>query len=163
MYECPECGFTYDRSARQVPDAIAREVATVPELLAAGSSPEVRRDPSAWSPLEYACHMRDVLLVQRERVLASRRVDIPSFESMGREERVEHDGYAEQHVDDVSRQLHDAALLFGRVLDRLDQAGWERRVVYNYPSRQERSVEWVAVHTLHEMVHHIADIRRQLG
>lgn len=161
--DCSECGFVYDAMrAGEVSDAIKNAVREVPALLDAESGPDVRRESATWSPLEYACHLRDVLLVQRERVLTARRVERPSFEPMGREERVEHDGYATQRVEDVARQLQDAAGLFGNVLDRLGGGDWERLVVYNYPAPQERTVAWVAVHTLHEVRHHVADIRRQV-
>jgi hypothetical protein len=106
--------------------------------------------------------MRDVLLVQRERVLAARRTDTPSFAPMGRDERVDHDGYAEQSPADVARQARDAAALFANVLARLGD-DWERTVVYNYPAPFERSLRWVAVHTVHEMHHHLLDVRRQLA
>ena len=56
--------------------------------------------------LEYGCHLKDVLLVQRERVLTARRVDRPSFHPIGRDERAEHDGYADQDPADVARQQH---------------------------------------------------------
>lgn len=161
---CGECGFGYDSSrAGDASNEIVGAVAGVSSLLADAPTPQARREPGTWSPLEYACHLRDVLLVQRERVLTARRRDLPSFEPMGRDERVEHDGYADQQLGDVVRQLEDAALLFGNVLDRLAPQDWERRVVYNYPTPQERSLAWVAVHTLHEVVHHAGDIHRQLG
>nr|WP_245721265.1 DinB family protein [Nocardia pseudovaccinii] len=121
-----------------------------------------RTAPDVWSPLEYACHVRDVLLAQRERVLLARRVDTPALEPMGRDERVEHDGYNEQHPADVARQLDDAALLFANVLDRLTRADWDRTIIYNFPQRQERPLRWLALHTLHELRHHLLDIRRQL-
>ncbi|WSF99267.1 DinB family protein [Nocardia vinacea] len=121
-----------------------------------------RTAPDVWSPLEYACHVRDVLLAQRERVLLARRVDTPALEPMGRDERVEHDGYNEQQPADVARQLDDAALLFANVLDRLTRADWDRSIIYNFPQRQERPLRWLALHTLHELRHHLLDIRRQL-
>ncbi len=162
--QCSECGFVYDPSrAGDAAREIISAVAGVSSLLVDEPRVRARREPQTWSPIEYACHIRDVLLVQRERVLTARRRDSPSFEPMGRDERVEHDGYADQQVGDVVRQLEDAALLFGNVLDRLAPQGWERRVVYNYPTPQERTLAWVAVHTLHEVVHHASDIRRQLG
>lgn len=80
-----------------------------------------------WSPLEYGCHLRDVLLVQRERVLAAR-TDRPDCSPMGRDERVLHDGYAEQEPGDVARQLTDAAQMYGNVLSRLAADDWNRRV-----------------------------------
>jgi hypothetical protein len=81
---------------------------------------------------------------------------------MGRDERVEHDGYIDQEPGDVARQMTDAATLIGNVLARLGDADWERRVVYNHPSALERSLRWVAVHTVHEVHHHLLDVRRQL-
>jgi uncharacterized glyoxalase superfamily protein PhnB len=82
---------------------------------------------------------------------------------MGRDERVGADGYNDQDPVDVARQVGDAALLFSSVLARLDEASWSRTVVYNFPHPAVRSLAWVAVHTLHEVVHHLGDIRRQLG
>ncbi|QIS24314.1 DinB family protein [Nocardia terpenica] len=122
-----------------------------------------RPAPRTWSPLEYACHVRDMLLVQRERVLAARRVDRPVAEPMGRDERVDHDGYAHQQPMAVARQLQDATLLFTHVLDRLPPEDWDRTLIYSYPERAERSLRWVALHTLHELRHHLLDIRRALG
>jgi hypothetical protein len=106
--------------------------------------------------------VRDVLLVQRERVLAARRIDHPSFEPMGRDERVEHDGYAEQDPARVVCQLSEAAYLFANDLSRLAPEDWGRSVMYNYPERLDRSLRWVAMHTLHEVRHHLLDVRRQL-
>jgi hypothetical protein len=58
--------------------------------------------------------------------------------------------------------MTDAATLFRNVLARLDDADWQRLVVYNFPSALERLLRWVAVHTLHEVRHHLLDVRRQL-
>ena len=82
---------------------------------------------------------------------------------MGRDERVEHDGYAAQSPQDVARQLNDAARMFANVLDRLQPEDWERKVTYNYPVRLERSLGWVAVHTEHEVKHHLLDCQAQLS
>jgi hypothetical protein len=79
---------------------------------------------------------------------------------MGRDERVEHDGYSEQDPRAVARQLTDAAQLFANVLSRLDPTDWERTLMYNYPTTFERTLRWVAVHTVHEVRHHSLDVRR---
>ncbi len=73
---------------------------------------------------------------------------------MGRDERVEHDGYESQLTPDVARQLDDAASLFAHVLSLIEGDTWERTMIYSYPERMERSLRWVAVHTLHEARHH---------
>lgn len=166
MHRCPECGFTYDlgegsAAGRLIGEGIAEVVAILRRHAVVDL--RTRRQPSAWSPLEYGCHLRDVLLVQRERVLAARRTDWPDCPPMGRDERVDHDGYAEQEPEDVARQLTDAAQMFSNVLDRLDTSDWTRSVIYHYPEPRERSLQWVAVHTVHEVQHHLLDIRRQLA
>lgn len=169
MDRCAECGFEYDLSkASQAGQSIVEGVAEFAVILRARDvDVAARPQPSTWSPLEYGCHLRDVLLVQRERMLAARRTDRPSLDPMGRDERVDHDGYAEQDPDDVARQLTDAARMFANVLSRLDPIHlgpdqWDRSVMYNYPTRSERSLRWVAIHTVHEVHHHLLDVRRQL-
>jgi hypothetical protein len=161
---CAECGFTYNLSqaaaVRQVIRERAAEVAAI--LRNRDIDVRSRSRQGVWSALEYGCHLRDVLLTQRERVLAARRANRAVCTPMGREERVQHDGYSEQDPDDVARQLVDAATLFANVLARLDDDGWDRTVVYNYPETHERSLRWLAVHTAHEVQHHLLDIRRQL-
>ena len=163
MDRCEECGFEYDlgRASRARLDIVDGAAQFASLLERPGTDLASRRQPDTWSPLEYGCHLRDVLLVQRERVLTARRTETPSFAPMGRDERVEHDGYAEQDPADVARQLTDAAHLFANVLARLGPQDWERTVVYNYPERSERSLRWVAAHTAHEVQHHLLDARRQ--
>ena len=66
-------------------------------------------------------------------------------------------------ADRVRKELTDAAAMFANVLDRIPPADWDRTVIYNYPKPWERSLRWVAVHTVHEVRHHTLDVRRQLG
>ena len=163
MAGCGECGFEYDLARSSgAAGAIVDGAAQLAGLVATAPDVHVRRQPDLWSPLEYACHVRDVLLVQRERVLAARRVDRPSFDPMGRDDRVEHEGYSEQDPIAVARQLGDAASMLANVFGRLGPADWARIVVYNYPAEFEESLRWVAVHTEHEVKHHLLDVRRQL-
>jgi hypothetical protein len=126
----------------------------------------LRRRPSAdvWSALEYACHVRDVLLVMRERVLrVFREPSPPAFSPMGRDERVRDDRYAEQSPDDVARQLTDAAGMLAFVFEGLDEAQWAKRCVYGYPAPAERTLSWVAQQTVHELDHHLGDLRNSLA
>jgi DinB superfamily len=165
LEQCAECGFAYDVGQAQAAGNVVRDrIAEVAAILCErGVDVRRRSRPEVWSPLEYGCHLRDMLLVQRERVLAARRTDRPQCAPMGREERVAHDGYAEQEPADVARQLTDAAALFGNVLARLGADDWDRTVIYNYPETRERSLRWLAVHTAHDAEHHLLDIRRQVG
>jgi hypothetical protein len=161
---CAECGFRYDLDDAPAAAATIRRLAG--EVAAVLGTPDVdlagRRQPDVWSPLEYGCHLRDVLLVQRERMLRARWDNGFTCVSMGRDVRVELEGYAEQNPADVARQLTDAALMFGIVLDRLGD-DWDNTMVYSWPQPHSASLRWVAVHTVHEARHHLHDIRGQLG
>src|SRR5262249_61997332 len=121
MGGCQACGFEYDLSqAASAGPAIVDGVTEFGALLSSGSSDlRARREPRTWSALEYGCHVRDVLLVQRERVLAARRTDHPSFEPMGRDERVEHDRHARQDPAPVVSRLTRPAYLCLERLPRL--------------------------------------------
>jgi hypothetical protein len=115
-----------------------------------------------WSPLEYSCHYRDVLRVQRERIVLALKKDKPSFTSMRREERVTEERYNEQDPATVGVEIAVAADELASALERLDDKGWGREGEYHYPTTQLRDVEWIARHTVHEGVHHIMDVERQL-
>ena len=166
-YECRECGFSFALDdAEAVGPLIVESVHEISSILRDGDAIALRRraDPDTWSVHEYSCHLRDVFLVQRERVLLVRRsATPPEVVAMGRDERVEHDGYESQLTLDVARQLEDAASLFAHVLSLLEADTWERTMIYSYPERAERTLRWVAVHTLHEVRHHRRDIDAQLG
>jgi hypothetical protein len=165
-YSCEQCGFQFDLAqAEAAGPLILEESHDVSAMLRDGDPVALRARPDrdTWSVLEYGCHLRDVLLVQRERVLLARREDSPDVSAMGRDERVEHDGYDEQLTFDVARQLDDAASLFAHVLSLIEGDTWERTMIYSYPERMQRSLRWVAVHTLHEVRHHKRDIEAQLG
>jgi hypothetical protein len=162
--ECAQCGFVYDLSKATTAVEVINERVGAAAAVLRDRDVDVRsrRHPEVWSPLEYGCHLRDVLLVQRERVLAARRVDRPDYPAMGRDERVVHDGYAEQEPADVARQLADAAQMFGNALTRLSDDDWNRTLLYHFPETSERSLRWVAMHTLHEAQHHLRDITHQI-
>jgi hypothetical protein len=101
---CAECGFEYRlNEATTAGAAIVGGVLELASLVGDDRSDvRSRPEPGTWSPLEYACHVRDVLIVQRQRVLMGRREARPSFDPTGRDERVDHDGYSEQDPADVA-------------------------------------------------------------
>jgi hypothetical protein len=77
---------------------------------------------------------------------------------MRREERAVEERYNEQDVEQVLRDFEQAANSFANVLGSLDEQQWHRTAVYNWPEAAERTMAWLARHTLHEGVHHLRDI-----
>jgi hypothetical protein len=157
---CKECGFSYRVGRGEITPWLRSDATVFVERLQVFDGGSVRRRPApdVWSPLEYGCHVRDVLRIQRERVLLALREDEPAFAPMRRDERVVEDRYNEQDPEVVGQQVLDAANAFADVLDGLDDADWSRRGLYNYPEPQLRTIEWIAIHTNHELLHHRVDI-----
>ena len=115
-----------------------------------------------WSALEYAGHVRDVILVQRDRAVLARVEDRPSFAPMWREHRIEICRYADESPDAVLAYIDMAGALCATVFAGLDAATWARPLVYNYPEPSERDMAWLGRHTVHEGLHHLGDVRRVL-
>jgi hypothetical protein len=156
---CEQCGFSYDVGREAITSWLRSDArAFVKKLAKRGDTARRRPAPDVWSPLEYACHLRDMLRVQTERVRLTQRETDPEFAPMGRDERVVEDRYNQQDPTVVAAALVESADALADVLDRLDADGWMRTGFYNYPERALRTVEWIAIHTNHELLHHRGDI-----
>ena len=172
MNRCDECGFTY---ADHGPDTVADKIAALGvrygSRLQAGAGDigdpagTIRTRPSedVWSPLECACHVRDVLLAQRERLLLALVEERPSFAPIYRDQRVVLARYRQQLPERVVYEINVASGLVAWVLVGLDDEAWARTCLYSYPNLAERTLLWLAQHTLHEGEHHLLDIERVIG
>ena len=161
MDRCEECGYEYDEIVRgAIPDALRALAVRYQAVLADTDATVLRAHPRAgvWSALEYACHMRDVLAVQRERVRLALVEDQPTFVSMRREERVVEERYNDQSPAQVAREVAGAAASLAQSLESLGDDGWQRTGIYNWPERRIRTVDWIGRHTIHEGEHHLQDI-----
>lgn len=161
MDRCKQCGYVYDDVSR---DEIATRLRGAPDRFSgvvANASPQaaaLRPDPQTWSAIEYVGHLRDVLLVQRERAVLALVEDCPSFARMWREERVELCHYRDQDREQMLGQLKMAAELCALVFGGLDGAAWNRPLIYNWPEPAKFDVAWLGRHTVHEIEHHLQDV-----
>jgi hypothetical protein len=163
---CGQCGFVYDEfPVEGVSDAVRAFGPTYRDALAdVDAQAAVERiEPTVWSALDYAAHLRDVFLVQRERVVLARVVERPNLAPMSRDERVELCRYAAQPLEDVVGQLAMSADLCALVFEGLTSSDWDREVIYHWPTTEVRDLRWVGRHTVHEGTHHLDDVRRVLA
>jgi hypothetical protein len=161
---CDQCGFRYNAAAADIPDALSALAARYRTVLTTPlASLAVRPAPETWSPLEYACHFRDVLFMQRERLYQGLVEQQPNFTPMYREQRVTIGRYNDQSPAEVAEAIDVGALLLARLTEAMDDAQWQRSCIYNYPVPGERSLLWVVQHTMHEGEHHLVDIAGGLG
>lgn len=167
---CEECRFEY---ASETPESIpgrlrtlgGRYTAPLTRFLPAEDGPSLSRShpvPGAWSALEYACHVRDVLQIQRERIAQTLVEDVPEYTPMGREERVVELAYNAQEPAEVARAITAAADGVATAFEALTAEQWARRGIYNFPEPAERSLVWLGQHTVHEAHHHLLDVGRTL-
>jgi DinB superfamily len=162
--QCADCGFVWETVRRE---EIARRVdagtATIAGLLAgdpdrAGVRPSTQR----WSALEYAAHVRDVLITLRDRLVVGLVEDLPSFKPMYRDERVDLGLYGSDTVEAVAVELRVATAMFIRLFDAIDPQQLTRGVNYGYPNPARRSLLWMGQQAIHEVEHHRSDIAENL-
>lgn len=122
---CPECRADASAAARgQVPSEVRRNAAGWLRVLA-GPVRE-RPAPDAWSPLEYACHVRDVLRLYDTRLLLMLERDDPLYANWDQDEAAVADRYGEQDPAVVSAELAVAAETIAARFETLDDEQWLR-------------------------------------
>ena len=167
---CEECGFEYEALAPADAPTALRELgrryrAPLTRFLPGedpGAIVAARPAPEVWSALEYACHLRDVLDVQRQRLALALAEDCPTMTLMGRDERAVVDRYNEQDPATVAAELAANGEALAADVEALTPDQLDRTMIYNYPERQERTVLWLIRHTAHEGHHHLLDVGRSL-
>ncbi|MGH9270831.1 MAG: DinB family protein [Ilumatobacteraceae bacterium] len=153
---CPECGY----------DAARVDLARIPALVVAYGSrwQEVlaradvarRPRPGVWSPLEYACHVRDVfgLFDQRLRLMLTE--DDPPFANWDQDETAIAERYREADPTTVAGELTTAADGIAASFAAVDGAQWTR--TGRRSDGAVFTVDTFARYFLHDPVHHLHDV-----
>jgi S-DNA-T family DNA segregation ATPase FtsK/SpoIIIE len=162
---CAECGYVYDVAASALSSRLAGVATRYAAALdgRADAIVRTRPDSTTWSALEYTCHLRDVLFVQRDRLYVALVADDATWPPMYRDARPTLARYNQQDPEVVLEQLAVAGELAADAFSDLDAAQLARTFTYNYPAPATRDVLWLGRHTLHEAEHHLADVHRVLS
>jgi DinB family protein len=152
---CPECGFDTSAFARESVGDLIRENATRWVALLAGPDVAVRPRPDKWSPLEYACHVRDVFRLFEYRLGLMLTQDDPLYPNWDQDATAVAERYGEQDPVVVSRELAEAAEAIATAFDAVHGAQWQR------PGRRSDgakfTIETFARYFAHDPVHHYWD------
>jgi hypothetical protein len=119
-----------------------------------------RSTPEVWTPLEYACHVRDVLAVFSERVQRALVEDDPQLGWWDHEGAVVAQRYNEQDPGKVADQLATNAEVFATLLTSVPAAGWARSA--HRREGEPFTVIGLARFAVHEGRHHLLDVGRGL-
>src|SRR6476469_4784130 len=113
---CPDCGFTAaDAASPQIAGLVRAFTDPWPTVLARPDA-AVRPAPSTWSPLEYACHVRDVCRLFEERLRLMLTQDAPAVA----------DRYGEQDPATVAGELTTSATACSQAYSAAPGDGWGR-------------------------------------
>lgn len=161
---CPECGLDTESFAGEDVAAMLRENAAAwDEILRSGQSVRERPNPDTWSPLEYACHVRDVFVLYSERLDLMLHDDGPHYPDWDQNITAREKRYDLSDPEDVRRDLVAAAI---ELADRFDQVEGEQWSRTGYRSDGASfTVETFARYFIHDPVHHLWDVapRRSRG
>jgi hypothetical protein len=153
---CPECG--YDARAVRTVEVKNRVYANASAWrgVLAGPDPRVRPAPGVWSPLEYACHVRDVHRVFGGRVALMLAEDDPLFEDWDQDAAAAAGAYGDQDPARVADELTAAAAAVSATYAAVEGDAWRR------PGRRSNgsvfTVESLARYQLHDVEHHLHDV-----
>jgi hypothetical protein len=153
---CPECGFdSRTITGRDVPALIRANIAEWPAVL---SDPAVRdrRRPDAWSPLEYACHVRDVFRIYTYRLNLMLTEDDPAFPNWDQDETAVTDRYGEQVPGAVIAELVSAGETLADAFEAVPDDAWQRTGTRS--DGAHFTVETFARYFVHDPIHHLHDV-----
>jgi hypothetical protein len=155
-HACPECGFEAAAVTRdQIAEVVRANAQTWQAVLTLDDAP-VRPGPTTWSPLEYACHVRDVNRIFDLRVaLMLEEVD-PTFANWDQDETAIAEKYGEQEPAVVSTDLLEAAESAAARYESVPDDAWARRGFRSNGS--EFTVDSLGRYHLHDLVHHLWDV-----
>lgn len=153
---CAECGL--DTNAFAGPD-----VAAMLRTGLTGWQDGLRRDdavlrpgPSTWSPLEYACHVRDVCRLFDVRLGLMLTQDDPEFDNWDQDATANTQRYGEQDPALVGAELATAAETIAGHFDDVRAGQWQR--TGRRSDGAQFTVDSFARYFVHDVVHHLHDI-----
>lgn len=153
---CPECGFDADSYGPSSVSAALRENGASWATVLARPDVRVRPSEDRWSPLEYACHVRDVFRLFDQRVALMLEEDDPVFLNWDQDATALADRYDLQDPAAVREELTSAAAIFAARLDAVADDQWDRPGTRSNGSRF--SVATLALYAMHDPVHHLWDV-----
>ena len=165
--DADECLPYYAQYIKLVPDghlvAILEQQIAESSAFLATLTPEqaLRREaPGEWNAVEIVGHLADTERVFEYRALHIARADPVKWTSVEFEGYQAAAGFQARPLGDVVAEYAAVRAAFVALLRGLDAAAWERRAPVDWTLRSVRAVAYcMAGHELH----HLADIRRQLG
>jgi DinB family protein len=155
---CPECGFDASQLPQEEVAPLTRRTAQAWAVVLGGAPDTLRhrRTDDMWSPLEYACHVRDVFVLYHERLELMLDSHDPTFANWDQDATAVADAYNDQDPIAVAPALTAAGT---RLADRLDGVAgpdWQR--TGHRGDGASFTVDSFVRYMIHDPLHHLHDV-----
>lgn len=153
---CRECGVdTSTIDLDDVPGHIRRTAAAWQAVLTRTDVRE-RPAPATWSPLEYACHVRDVFRIFDHRLDRMLTEDGPHYANWDQDETALAERYDLADPTLVATELDEAATVVADRFATVEGDQWQRTGFRSDGSAF--TIDTFARYFLHDPIHHLHDV-----
>lgn len=153
---CGDCGFDASMFEVSLTGAAIRDQVKRWESVLQQEGVSTRPRPGVWSPLEYACHVRDVFRKFDERLALMLNEIDPAFENWDQDATAVKERYDLQNAAVVAKELQVAGIALADRFDSVTEEQWSRKGFRSDGSAF--TVESIAKYLMHDPVHHLWDV-----
>jgi len=155
---CPQCHFDVRRPVKADIGRLLREVTEAWMGVLADGRGELRQrpEPTVWSPLEYAAHVRDVFALYSHRLDLMMTEDGPHYPDWDQDVTAVASRYDQEDPQEVGVALSSNGNNLAEQFDEVTASEWQRTGFRS--DGAAFTVESFARYLLHDPVHHLWDV-----
>jgi DinB family protein len=154
---CSRCRFDWTDGPTELIAALGSAAARFAEALTVAGEARVRPAPDVWSPLEYVAHTRDALAWYEDRIRRVLVEDCPQLNAYDWDAAAVERRYNDEEPSAALASLAARSYALGERLSALEPSAWHR--LGRGSDGGERSVLQLVRRAVHEVAHHVGDIR----
>ena len=153
---CPECGIEAGSILPELVANLVRDNAEAWQRVLYRADVRNRPRPDVWSPLEYACHVRDVLRLYDERLQLMLDHDDPLYDNWDQDATAVAERYDQQDPAVVASELREAAQRVAERFAALTAEQWQR--TGRRSDGASFTVTSFSRYFVHDVIHHLHDV-----
>lgn len=159
--KCDQCGFdTKTHVALAVPGLTRETAMEWKNLFLAGGVVGERPNENTWSPLEYACHVRDLFRLFHLRISLMKEEDNPIFDNWDQDETAISHRYNEQEPVACIEDLVASGYELADLIDGISPEEWKR--TGRRTDGASFKIDTLVLYMIHDPIHHLWDVKHNV-